>query len=218
MIQWLRWHHAGEEKAMKAMPALALLLLGIATMSEARATTLLGDVISGSYDYPCDTCTLNGGFAYFTNPFVVSGPGAETTLFVGNPASYSAWNVFFSSDSVTLTMAPAPFTDVFYSGDPFNGPVFTVLSGNSFGSVTGLVVNNPDCVPCNPITAYVSGDSLFINWEGAGGKVGDTITVDFAPGGPVAGVPGPIAGAGFPGLLLACGGLFGWWRRRQKTA
>jgi hypothetical protein len=35
-----------------------------------------------------------------------------------------------------------------------------------------------------------------------------------------AAVPGPIAGAGLPGLILAGGGLLlgWWWRRRQKIA
>src|SRR6516165_12164880 len=60
--------------------------------------------------------------------------------------------------------------------------------------------------------------SLFVTpgtytWSWGSGIHADSLTLQIGP----TAVPGPVAGAGLPGLILASGVLLGWWRRRRAT-
>ena len=123
---------------------------------------------------------------------------------------------------------------------------FTGGEGPASGQETQISVNftSPIFLPADhyffrPEVALSSGDFLWLSTSGPPLFTGDLQTwirnedlkpdwervgTDVTHQGPFnasfsltgVSVPSPIVGAGLPGLILASGGLLGWWRRRQR--
>jgi hypothetical protein len=184
---------------------LTSLLLAAPMGAPASAATLVGDSISASYGFP-DVGTFPTGFvSYAPSTFTVVDPGVESVLSLFSflpPRTTDTINVDFSANALTFTFETAASR----SPGTFNGPEFTVLSGNPFDPISSVVISGGQTV-----NAAIVGGVLEVNWQNQLFAQGDTVVVNFSPA-----VPEPSTWAM---LLLGFAGVgFMAYRRKTKAA
>jgi hypothetical protein len=151
-----------------------------------------------------DTSLFNfNGFQIYLNNIQLTGPAVSSNYYFD-----------FATNGVANTGITAPLSGFGVEANPNPGSSF---AGQNAFYFPGFVPSGADMTTNysesqSPFESSVTG--MNIDPNATGYIVGWELSLKSPP----VGIPGPVAGAGLPGIVFATGGLLAWWRRKRTGA
>jgi hypothetical protein len=190
---------------MKALPYLLTAVCAMA-LSGGAAKTANASVITETINFSATGFGSGAPFSSATGSFTITFDPLVTVVGEATTITFNGVNI------PQGVIAPYFFYNANLSGglltvcSPSEASANSCIvspSHNEFDIQILNVKSNPTFNFLNYATSSVT-NKIFSSGGGVFGK-----------GGSVSVVPGPILGAGLPGLIMAGGGLLGWWRRKR---